>query len=497
MSKQDKRHKTHLTRPRLVPPGADEKEGARKSGSRSLLPVFSGLALLLFLGVCVIWFLPALSLKQSAEKKPAPASHDAAQQETSRSAPVLSDENDLEAHRLLDSWYSLQALLEAENVSVWAGEEYRQAVLLARECDELLGQGDSAGAVQSCRRASVLLKELEETKEKRFSAALESGFLALDEGDSLKAHQAFARALAIHPDSEQAQRGMQRAESLDEVITFLQDGLEKEKAGNADGAFTAYKQAVERDPDYQPSRDSLIRLQSKMDEQRYHHSMSRALSYLGKGEFGKAGTALQEARILKPDDAGVRDLQKQIARQELAARLDQLRAQVKGYEKKEQWQQAVTACSKALDLAPDAGFAVSCKDRAQRRLELDRRLQAMLSSPERLFSKGPLNEAGQLHRFALTVSDPGPRLHSQISRLSAMIELAQSEVEVMLLSDGLTEVTIFHVGRLGRFHQKRVVLRTGNYTATGSREGYRDVRQILKVRPGGEMTFTLLCKEPI
>jgi hypothetical protein len=66
------------------------------------------------------------------------------------------------------------------------------------------------------------------------------------------------------------------------------------------------------------------------------------------------------------------------------------------------------------------------------------------------------------------------------------------------MSDGLTDVVIYHVGRLGLFQEKQLVLRTGNYTATGSRNGFRDVRQTLKVRPGsGKMVFTLRCEEPI
>jgi hypothetical protein len=79
-----------------------------------------------------------------------------------------------------------------------------------------------------------------------------------------------------------------------------------------------------------------------------------------------------------------------------------------------------------------------------------------------------------------------------------LITEAEAEVAVTLYSDGLTDVVVYHVGRLGTFQEKRLVLRTGNYTATGSRTGYRDVRQTLKVRPGSAtLTFRLQCEEPI
>ncbi|MBW2690472.1 MAG: hypothetical protein JRC99_11140, partial [Deltaproteobacteria bacterium] len=92
----------------------------------------------------------------------------------------------------------------------------------------------------------------------------------------------------------------------------------------------------------------------------------------------------------------------------------------------------------------------------------------------------------------------GPILTSQIGQLDRLITMAEAEIEVVILSDGLTDVVVYHVGRLGLFQEKNLVLRTGNYTATGSRNGFRDVRQTFKVRPGtGKMVFTLRCEEPI
>jgi hypothetical protein len=106
--------------------------------------------------------------------------------------------------------------------------------------------------------------------------------------------------------------------------------------------------------------------------------------------------------------------------------------------------------------------------------------------------------ARQLLTFAISVEPRGARLAGQIERLGALIAEAEVDVEVVIKSDGLTEVSIYHVGRLGSFLEKRLVLRTGDYTATGSRHGYRDTRQIFKVRPGsGTLVFTLLCEEPI
>jgi hypothetical protein len=71
-------------------------------------------------------------------------------------------------------------------------------------------------------------------------------------------------------------------------------------------------------------------------------------------------------------------------------------------------------------------------------------------------------------------------------------------VAVRLESDGQTEVTLFRVGRLGRFQQKALELRPGTYTVVGSRRGYRDVRLELEVRPGeSPAPLVVRCSEAI
>ncbi len=69
---------------------------------------------------------------------------------------------------------------------------------------------------------------------------------------------------------------------------------------------------------------------------------------------------------------------------------------------------------------------------------------------------------------------------------------------VILRSDGRTEIVIYRVARLGRFQEHRMELLPGTYTVVGSREGYRDVRQALTIRPGAPpMPLVVRCEEPI
>ena len=79
-----------------------------------------------------------------------------------------------------------------------------------------------------------------------------------------------------------------------------------------------------------------------------------------------------------------------------------------------------------------------------------------------------------------------------------MVQNAQTAIEVTLKSDELTEITIYRVGRLGHFLTRTLELRPGTYTIAGARDGYKDVRHTLRIRPGqGPTQIVVQCTEKI
>jgi hypothetical protein len=76
--------------------------------------------------------------------------------------------------------------------------------------------------------------------------------------------------------------------------------------------------------------------------------------------------------------------------------------------------------------------------------------------------------------------------------------MAKTPVKVTLESDNHTEVAVYKVGRLGRFTSRDLDLRPGTYTVVGTRNGYKDVRQQVVVKPGQSVVrVTVICKERI
>jgi len=68
-------------------------------------------------------------------------------------------------------------------------------------------------------------------------------------------------------------------------------------------------------------------------------------------------------------------------------------------------------------------------------------------------------------------------------------------VPITIESDNLTDVSVYRVGKLGRFGARDLNLRPGTYVMVGSRDGYRDERLEVVVKPGSEpIRVTLICR---
>ena len=482
--------------PTLIPPDAVAAKEPPASRRGPLLIV--GCGLLLVIAALLVLFLP---LQQGgpviAEQSEQPAVHSPVPQ--SPAAQVTpKDDFAQEIDRLIAVWLQQQAEAEAVNIIAWGGASYTESISLAKACDRLLGERQYLSAKSSCEAAIDQLGSLMASRETLREKAIAAGLLAIEQGDPEAAAGYFQRALAINADDARAAKGARRAEQLPAVLDFMQDGITMEQADNPEGALLAFTAAVKLDPDFARAQQAQGRVQAVIAEQEFQQAMSRALQAMADGKLSAAGSALQQAESIKPEDRAVRDLKQQLSRARLAGSLSSLRQDAERFEQQERWPEALTACKAALGLDSQAAFAANCQARVTMRIDLDSQLKSLFSKPERLFTDGPLQAARQMLAQAASVAPRGPLLTAQIDQLDKLITQAEAQVEVVIQSDGLTDVVIYHVGRLGLFQEKSLVLRTGDYTATGSRNGFRDVRQTLKVRPGtGRMIFKLRCEEPI
>jgi hypothetical protein len=152
-----------------------------------------------------------------------------------------------------------------------------------------------------------------------------------------------------------------------------------------------------------------------------------------------------------------------------------------------------------LQRVPGAAFASQGLAVAEDRERLHQQLDHYLENPSRLYADEPRANAEKLLRSAADPPAAEVRLAEKIRRLQALMAEATTPRTVTLQSDGLTNVQIYRVGRLGHFISQQLELLPGTYTVVGSRPGYRDVRRTLTVMPGNGQVAALdiRCEEPV
>lgn len=469
--------------------------------ARSAL-VLIGAAVLAVAGTAAFYWLPArleqeraAALQAAAEPKPAEAPEQPAM-------PKLTPEEEAalraEAGDLLAGLLTLQDELTRLNVPDWAADDWAKYQASSEAGDNAFLADDFSTAVASYSEAKALGEALVGRAASTLTAALGAGDAALAGGDPKLALEQYAVVLTIDPAHAAALAGRARAERLPEVQELVQRASIEVARGELTAALATYRAALAIDSEWPAANDGVAEVNRMLRDAEYERLLSAAYGLLGQEDFTAAQREFKAALALKPGSREAADGLTQAEEGEKLAALRLAEARALAFERRELWGQAIELYRTVLESDATLLFAQTGLARAEARAGLDLKLVNLLENPSLLLTDSVLADARTLLANAAAESDKGPRLAEQIDELGKLIEIAAKPIVVRLTSDQLTSVTLYRVGALGAFAAKEIELRPGTYTAIGSRDGYRDVRQTFTVRPGRTVEpISVICVEPI
>jgi serine/threonine protein kinase len=374
--------------------------------------------------------------------------------------------------------------LEAKGVSQWGAEAYHEMLQLSAAADRFLLDNNYIAAAAEYEKATASAQGLSEQVEPALKQLLAEGRLALDEGNGELAQQKFKVALLIDPNNTLAQISLQRAQKLEAVARLLESGNRHEKEGNISFAHADYQEALQLDPASQEARRAVARVKTQISDEEFQQLMSEGLTALHNDNYTLARTKLLKARSFRPKSREAKDALALVDQSIRLARIETYRRKAADAEQAEIWQQALNAYEQVLSIDSNVRFAVQGKQRALKRIRIDKRINFFLKQPAVLESDRQLGNAIQLKAEIDEVDPKGPRLNDQYAKLTRIVDAAQTPVKIILESDNLTEVAVYKVGKLGRFANHELSLRPGTYTVVGTRDGYQDVRKKVVIKPG-------------
>ncbi len=403
-----------------------------------------------------------------------------------------------QAEELLTDLLPQQGRLEELSAASWGEETWAEYEESARIGDDAYLANEFQNAVPAYARALEVGEILLARSVSIIDAAMDAGYAALDAGNATLASEQFGIVLEIEPENGAARRGFERAARLPEVLRLTRDGEVLERDGALEDAATAYRDALAIDAEWAPARSALISIENRLQNRSFDALMSQAFSALAQEDFDEALEQFDAALALRPGSEEAMAGRLQAEQGERLAEIALIEARAFAAEARERWEQAIELYENALEADATLVFAQEGLERARLRGDLDSKLIYLLENPNLLFDDTVLADAQALLIDAQAVDEPGARLTEQSTELDRLLRLASTPIAIELQSDELTEVTVYRVGRLGTFAQTTLELRPGTYTAIGSRDGYRDVRETFTILPGRPVKpVRVECSEPI
>ena len=383
--------------------------------------------------------------------------------------------------------------------SLWSGGAWEQAMAEEQKGDDFYRRREYTDAQGAYGKAAEMLRQLREEAPDIGREALEEALRAIESGDQPAALAELEKAgILLGATDPEVQSASRRAARLPEIMQAVAEARASVREGSLEEQRAAWQAVLRVDPERQSARRELSAVNARIDQQLFNSRMSRGHAALGEGDVEAARTAFEAARKQRPNDPGPVEALAALELEERGQRLAQLQAAAMAGRFAEDWRKAAANYRGMLEIDSNIVAAQRGLSEAEQRARLDDALENTIANARMLNRDEAWQRGKRLLDEAAAIPGPGSRLNGQIVRLEQVLAVAATPAPVWLRSDGLTEVTIFHVGRLGSFDSRMLELRPGEYTAVGTRDGYRDVRREFIVAPEGlPEPLVLICTDPI
>ena len=389
--------------------------------------------------------------------------------------------------------------LAALQPSLWSGGAWEQAVAEEEKGDGFYRRREYQEAQGAYGKAAEMLRRLREEAPDIGRGALEEALQAIESGDQAAALAELEKAgILLGATDPEVQSASRRTARLPETMQAVAEARASARDGSLQEQRAAWQAVLGIDPERQSARRELSAVNARIDRQLFNSRMSRGHAALGEGDVEAARAAFEAARKQRPNDSGPVEALAALELEERGQRLAQLQAAAMAGRFAEDWRKAADNYRGMLEIDSNIVAAQRGLAEAEQRARLDDALENTIANARVLNRDDAWQRGKRLLDEAAAIPAPGARLDGQIGRLEQVLAVAATPAPVWLRSDGLTEVTIFHVGRLGNFDSRMLELRPGAYTAVGTRDGYRDVRREFIVAPEGlPEPLILICTDPI
>ena len=405
------------------------------------------------------------------------------------------------AQEVLQSLLETQSRLESRGVDQWAADDFLAASAVALEGDALYRAQDFDAADALYQQALDSLIGLESRLSDEINSRLALLLDAIESGNETAASAIAPLLSQMAPDSDAVFDAVERVPLVPAIAELETAAKASFEQGRLSRAVSQVDEALGLDPAHQRLAKVARQYKSALTQQRFEDAMTKGFALLSDNDFTGARASFQSARNILPAADGPKAALAQLEESETLSRLNDLLSQAADLAAKEQWAKAVEVLEAALTIDPSLVEASDGLDQARPLAELFAKLDTIVEKQARLVDPLVLSEAqlslSEAEAALAANAQTSPVLKDKVAAVRSAVATASTPLPVVITSDGLTEITIKRVARLGTVSSRTVSLRPGQYQFLGSRDGYRDVLVTASINATSDNRIDVRCEEAI
>ena len=400
----------------------------------------------------------------------------------------------LDALELIKKFKEIKENALATNVGIWAPDDLSSLESIEEEAEKYFNKALFSETIEKFNEGIVAANKIIERAAVSLDKFIDSGFNFLFLNNAIDAEISFRSALEIDPSNSMANKGLNRALVLDKVSKYINDAKLLISVNSLDQAKDLIDIAAQLDNKYQGLDKLRLDVIELIKIRDLNVLITDGFKYLKLLKFNEAKINFDKALLIdknsKLAEEGINSanegIKKNIIETEKFLAYESLNL--------EDFSKSSLHFQNILNLDPNIQFAILGLQEAKKLKELEFHLDRYIDRPDRLSSRNVYDEA-----LVLLISANSQSLQKRLSSKKEQLEFILNEfsesINITLISDNKTQVTVLNVGSIGVFNQKEIKLNPGKYTFVGKRKGFVTIRRIIDLTQS--TTIKIQCIEKI
>lgn len=338
---------------------------------------------------------------------------------------------------------------------------------------DTFGTGQYAKAKQAIDTLTQTAEKTLTDSEAAFKKAMQEAQKAYDNYDYQTARLAIDNALIHKADSADAQALGQKIENIPQIVELNEAIRVAKNENNPNKELSLIEDLLKIEPDREEMKQRAQVLRTQLAESRFNQAISQAYQAIEQQQVEKARQALSQAEKIYPSRPENKEVKVALVQLESQLRFNQHIAAADKAQKADNWEAAKQELSAALKERPANKDLIDRLNQAKRIVEIDQNIQGLLQNPYRLSNPAVKATADINVIQAESFGAQSPSLAKAAQQLKSTINAVNTPVNVNVISDGKTFVSVRGVGKVGETTGKTIQLKPGTYSFEGKREGYR------------------------